>query len=256
MNKCIFIIDLWQKHYCNYINNWSSKNIDNFNNFLQKCREKKYTIIFLSTTGEYNYVNTKHKLMNKPEVKMQVPCSTVLCACDKDFSCYFNQLHCKKEELHQELLNKLHYDKNFKKPELKKLMSKLLQQGKTIKKDIMNEKIHNKIFIQKTDYIIPNDRNVLLSLLEKNNIQEIYYCGQVVNMCISHTRHISINKILNYNFKCNIIEDLSLSFGYNGFNLEEKILDEKITPKVCHQQIKNYLEKFNIKFIQSKELLS
>lgn len=254
MNKCIFVIDMWEEHYCNYINNWCSKNIDNFNTFLQKCREKKYTIIFLSTTENYSYTNKNHSLGQKNEVKMNVPCSTALCPCNKDFPCYFNIFDFKNINIKNRILNLLYYKKNFTKSELKKKISGLISNDEIKIRKKMNEKINKNIFIDKDDYIIPNDRNVLLSLLEKNNIQEIYYCGQVTNMCISHTRNISINKILNYDFKCNIIEDLSLSFGYNGFDLESKIFNENITPKSCHLKIKNYLESFHINFINSKEL--
>lgn len=255
MNKCIFVIDIWEKHYCEYINNWTTENIKNFNIFLNKCRDLKYTIIFLSTTGKYNYINNEHNYKNKTEIVMNMPCSMVLCACNKNMSCYFEQYDFGKNiALKHKILDMLHHDKNFKKSELKKYISNLLNNNIITRKKNMNEEINKKIIISKTDYIIPDNRDVFLSILKKNNIEEIFYIGQVVNMCISCTRKISINKILNYNFKINIIEDLALFFGYNFFSLEEKKFDENINSESCKLLIKNYLKQFKINFIKSKDI--
>lgn len=252
MNKCIFIIDIWEKHYCDYINNWTEKNIDKINNFLKEAREKKYTIVFLSS-NKFNYENNKHSYGDKKQIKMEVPCKMAMCPCSIDFPCYF-KIHQCTHIIKNKILDKIYYDKNFKKPELKKLVSNLISRRLIKRNNLMNEKINKGIIIHKSDFIIPDNRDILLSVLEKNNIDEIYYLGQVINMCISNSRKISINKVLNYDFKCNIIEDLSLSFGYNGFDFEKKIFDEKITPESSHNEIKEYLERFDITFIDSYNL--
>ena len=152
------------------------------------------------------------------------------------------------------MLNMIYKDPDFKKNQIKKLLHKYRLNNVVKSVNNTNEKLNSKLLLSDSDYIIPDNLDILLSILQKNKIEEIYYLGQVINMCISCTRKVSINKILPHGFKCHIVEDLSLSFGYTGFDLEKKIFDDTITPESCHQEIKKYLEQFDIDFIDNKDI--
>ncbi len=49
---------------------------------------------------------------------------------------------------------------------------------------------------------------------------------------------------------------MSEDFGYIGFDFEKRIIDEKINHNYCHNEIKKYLESYNINYVKSNSLIN
>lgn len=259
MNKAIFIIDIWKYHFCDYVNDFVNKNINKINNHIEKFRKKNYLIIFLNT-GK-NIKSNYNKLYNykiNDKIAMKPPFSSNLCYCNINIPCYF-KLHepCDKQ-IHEYMYNEIIKSKKMTKKHHIKKFTKDLEKKKLVKNNsdiYINEEFHPKLIIKDQDYLIDDKTEVLLSLLKEKCIKEVYYMGEATNLCISFSRNISANKLISNDFNCYIIEDLSSDFGYIGFNFEETKIDSKIDYNYCHEEIKKYLESYDIKYINSKQIL-
>lgn len=261
MNKALFVIDIWKRHFCEYANIFITKNIKKFNRFIQKCRDNNIIIIFLNT--DKNIMSNYNKIYDgeiKPKKHMSPPFSSNLCFCNKNIPCYFKLHEPINDIVHKMMYDKIMNDENFiKKTHVKKFTKKLEKDGLVINNTniYIDDSFHPKLIVKKKhDFLIDDKIEILISLLKDKNINHVYYIGEATNLCMSQSRNISANRLITNDINCYIIEDLSADFGYNGFDYENKIFDPNINHEYCHKEIKKYIEDNGIKYVSKDHIFS
>jgi nicotinamidase-related amidase len=192
-----FVMDMWDKHWCDQVNNTIQPLADKINETIKKCREKGITIIHMPADCMRLYQDfpQRKSMMNVP-------------------------LKFKSRGIYQGKSHNILLHGGFFPVQMSKNGGCPCQP--VCKNEITWTQQHPSIEIMENDLISDHPLEVY-NFLKQNNIKNIIYAGLHANVCLLK-RPLGIRKMKSKGFNCYLCRDLT-----------DIMYDPKMPPKTTHQ---------------------